>query len=223
MMLIFPLLIALIYYKFGKEKHYVVPKSLSTIPAKRKPWMINMVFKGDAFDFDEDGFYATLLDLDRRGIVKIESTDGTRIMLLDALAKDIDIYERKVLNFLKENSCEGSFFSAQDFEEKVDVLAESNHEIVLGRMHKTLDELLHYINEKEIRNFVRGRGLRTLGLRIEHIFISLVIIFFFAFMLFDLGSLWAVVLLVLILQLFIVAFAPSTLLGDGKRIFTKKT
>jgi len=222
MMLIFPLLIALIYYKFGKEKHYVVPKSLSTIPAKRKPWMINMVFKGDAFDFDEDGFYATLLDLDRRGIVKIESTDGTRIMLLDALAKDIDIYERKVLNFLKENSCEGSFFSAQDFEEKVDVLAESNHEIVLGRMHKTLDELLHYINEKEIRNFVRGRGLRTLGLRIEHIFISLVIIFFFAFMLFDLGSLWAVVLLVLILQLFIVAFAPSTLFGRWKEDFYKE-
>lgn len=56
MMLIFPLLIAMIYYKFGKEKRYVVPKSLSTIPAKRKPWMINMVFKGDAFDFDEDGF-----------------------------------------------------------------------------------------------------------------------------------------------------------------------
>ena len=75
--------------------------------------VVNLVFKGDAFDFDEDGFYATLLDLDRRGAIKIESTDGTRIMLLDAPAKDIDSYERKVLNFLKDNLCEGSFFSAQ--------------------------------------------------------------------------------------------------------------
>lgn len=228
MMLIFPLLVALIYFKFGKEKHYVVPKSLSTIPAKRKPWLVNLVFKGDAFDFDEDGFYATLLDLDRRGAIKIESTDGTRIMLLDAPAKDIDSYERKVLNFLKDNLCEGSFFSAQGFEEKVDLLAESNHEMILARLHKTMDELMHYLNDREIGNFVRGRGFRTLGLRIEAknmimplAFLLMLILFFNPKSL--LTNSWVVVLIVLILQSLIVASAPSALFGKWKEDFYKET
>ena len=227
LMLIFPLLIALIYYKFGKEKHFIVPKSLSTIPAKRKPWLVNMVFKGDAFDFDEDGFYATLLDLDRRETVKIESTNGTRIMLLDAHAKDIDGYERKVLNFLKENSWNGSFFSAQGFEEKVELLAKSNDEIKLGRLHKTMDELMHYINVKEIDNFVRGRGLRTLGLRIDakNIIIPLAFIFMVVLSLNPsklLMNSWAVVFIALVLQSLIVAFAPSALFGKWKDDFYKE-
>jgi uncharacterized membrane protein len=99
LLVLFPFLIALIYYRFGKEKRYVVPRFLSTIPSKRKPWLVNMVFKGDCYDFDPDGFYATLPDMDRRGIIKIETTNGTKIILLDSRADDIDGYERKVLTF----------------------------------------------------------------------------------------------------------------------------
>ncbi len=51
LVVIFPLLLILIYYRFGKEKRYTVPKVLSTIPANRKPWLVNMVFKGDAYDY----------------------------------------------------------------------------------------------------------------------------------------------------------------------------
>lgn len=81
LMLLFPVLVAGIYYLFGREKHYLVPETLSRVPAKRKPWLVNLVFKGDAFDLDKDGFYATLLDLSRREIIKIDSTEGTQIIL----------------------------------------------------------------------------------------------------------------------------------------------
>ncbi len=165
LVVIFPLLLILIYYRFGKEKRYTVPKVLSTIPANRKPWLVNMVFKGDAYDFDPDGFYATLLDLSRRDIIKIDTTFGTKIILLPNMDSDIDSYERKVLDFFKANSSKNTFY-AQGFEESVKALAKSDDEYELARLHKTMDELLHYINEKAVRDFVVGRGLRTLGLRI---------------------------------------------------------
>ena len=45
-----------------------------------KPWQVNLLFKGDALDFDEDGYYATLLELHRRKIISItEKGDGKGI------------------------------------------------------------------------------------------------------------------------------------------------
>ena len=115
LVLIIPLLLILIYIWFGKEKSYVVPKVLSTIPSIRKPWLINMVFKWDAYDFDKDGFYATVLDLYRRDIIKIDTTYGTKIILLPYNDSDIDSYERKVLNFFRANSWKDAFKSSSGF------------------------------------------------------------------------------------------------------------
>jgi hypothetical protein len=54
-MLMAPLL-GVLYVVVGRERRFVVPKYLSTVPNKeRKPWIVNLVFKGDAFDFDENG------------------------------------------------------------------------------------------------------------------------------------------------------------------------
>jgi uncharacterized membrane protein len=49
---LFPVLLGLVYYKHGREKQFTVPKFLSYVPTSRKPWLVNLVFKGDAFDFD---------------------------------------------------------------------------------------------------------------------------------------------------------------------------
>jgi hypothetical protein len=135
------------------------------VPQKRKPWLVNMVFNGDAFDFDQNGFYATLLDLDRRDIIKVDSSDGTRIAILPSKSEDVDAYERTVLDFLKKNSWK-DIFDAQAFEVKVSGWSEANDNDKLARLHKTMDELLHYINESAVRDFVVGRSLRSLGLRI---------------------------------------------------------
>ena len=65
--IILPFLFVLLYIAYGREKPFVVPKYLSTIPnEKRKPWLVNLVIKNDALDYDKDGFYATLLDLHLR-------------------------------------------------------------------------------------------------------------------------------------------------------------
>jgi len=65
--LLVPLLLLLIYYRYGRERKFTVTTYLSTIPNPAlKPWQVNLLFKGDALDFDKDGYYATLLDLHRR-------------------------------------------------------------------------------------------------------------------------------------------------------------
>jgi uncharacterized membrane protein len=73
LILLLPAGLFLIHRRYGREKEYTVPETLSYVPEKRKPWLVNLVFNGDSFDFNENGFYATILDFQRRGIIEIES------------------------------------------------------------------------------------------------------------------------------------------------------
>lgn len=99
-----PFLLLVIYIKYGRERSYTVPRYLSFVPnPARKPWVVNLVFKGDALDFDEDGFYATILDLHRRGKIRIIPRDGD--LLIKIVDKNVDDrYERRVLRFLSRFS-----------------------------------------------------------------------------------------------------------------------
>jgi len=80
---------------------------LSYVPNReRKPWVVNLVFKSDALDFDENGFYATLLDLHRRGKIQITPKEnGLIIRILDSNVEDY--YERRVLRLLRKLSFRG--------------------------------------------------------------------------------------------------------------------
>jgi len=102
-----PLFIALLYMAYGMEKHFIVPKYLSTLPNKKiKPWVVNLVFKRDALDYDEDGFYATLLDLHKRGKIEIKTKKkGLAIKIKNR--RGIDDYEHRVMDFLTEISKKG--------------------------------------------------------------------------------------------------------------------
>ncbi|MDL5501699.1 MAG: hypothetical protein QSU88_00625, partial [Candidatus Methanoperedens sp.] len=40
MVFLFPAMLAFIYYKFGREKSFIVPKFLSFVPRNRKPWLV---------------------------------------------------------------------------------------------------------------------------------------------------------------------------------------
>ena len=97
---VMPIGLYMIWNRVGKEKDYVVPRTLSVIPNKdRAAWVVNLVFKSDAADFDEDGFYATLLDLHIKEKIRIstEETEAT-IEILDD--QGLDRYEDKVMDFL---------------------------------------------------------------------------------------------------------------------------
>lgn len=102
-----PPILILLYVAFGREKRFIVPRYLSTVPNKeRKPWIVNLVFKRDAVDYDEDGFFATLLDLHMRRKIRIDTKNGgLAIRILDQA--DGDIYERRALQFLKDLSKDG--------------------------------------------------------------------------------------------------------------------
>jgi uncharacterized membrane protein len=102
--LLTPVLLLLTYIRHGREKEFVVPEYLSTTPDPRmKPWAVNLLFKGDAKVFDQDGYYATLLDLHRKKLITItEEAGGSNIRIrLNAAASD-DPYEQRVLTFLSE-------------------------------------------------------------------------------------------------------------------------
>ena len=72
-----PFLFIVIYNRYGREKNFTVPAYLSTIPnPSLKPWQVNLLFKDTALEFDEDGFYATLLDLHRRKIITMTEKEG---------------------------------------------------------------------------------------------------------------------------------------------------
>jgi len=104
----FPFVLLFLYIRHGREKNFTVPAYLSYVPNRdRKPWIVNLVFKGDALDFDEDGFYATILDLHRRGKIRVEPrAEGFVIRILDEGSEDLDVYEKRVLKVLKSLSRE---------------------------------------------------------------------------------------------------------------------
>ena len=109
-----PLLLLFTYFRYGREREFTVPEYLSTIPnPSMKPWEVNLLFKGDAMVFDEDGYYATLLDLHRRKVVTItEEQGGGNIRIRLNRSDSADPYEQKVLSFLGEIATEGVVNSA---------------------------------------------------------------------------------------------------------------
>jgi uncharacterized membrane protein len=105
--LLTPILLYAVYYRYGREREYTVPRYLSTVPNReRRPWLVNQIFKSDALDYDADGFYATILDLHRRGIVSLDSKPAGLLIRLVGEGVE-DTYERRVLGFLRSLSVGG--------------------------------------------------------------------------------------------------------------------
>jgi len=103
MVILTPVLLILLYRKYGMEKAFTVPEYLSFTPdPAMKPWAVNLLFKGDAIDFDQDGYYATLLDLHRRGMITIREKPGNKDITITVKEQHSgEPYEQKVLDFLK--------------------------------------------------------------------------------------------------------------------------
>jgi uncharacterized membrane protein len=160
----FPIVVVCIYNRYGKEKDFVVPEFLSFVPKKRKPWIVNLVFNGDAFVFDENGFYATLLDLQRRGFIEIEpyeekgrlrSRRELRIKILK-LGGD-DKYERTVLEFLRRFS-KGRVFDTRRLRAIV-----KKDSVVAEEVASWLDTVMKYRDPHLSKDFVDRTGKKIFG------------------------------------------------------------
>lgn len=232
LVLLFPLALALFYFKFGKEKKFTVPSTLSYVPHKRKPWLVNMVFKGDAFDFDENGFYATLLDLHEQGVIEIDSNAGLKIRLqkdvdaTDTANSEYDDYERSVLSFLKEHSFRGTFDPAS-LEAEVKHLSTS-----IGRgselkvLHDRMNELLRTGDRTAASAFVSGRSLKVFGASGTGYLLRIAFyVLFFAIFLGGISLLENPVIataLILLAQAVVPALASSALFGRWKEDYYKE-
>ena len=97
-----PFILLGVYLRFGREKPFTVPEYLSFTPnTGLKPWQANLLFKGDPLEFDDNGFYATVLDLHRQGkIVVSEKPEGEGVTVRIVSGESTDPYEQRVLNFL---------------------------------------------------------------------------------------------------------------------------
>jgi uncharacterized membrane protein len=103
MVFITPLLLILFHRRYGREKEFTIPEFLSFCPnPTMKPWAVNLLFKGDAVEFDQDGYYATLLDLHRRKVITInEKPDQKGITITVNQRQSEEPYEQRVLDFLQ--------------------------------------------------------------------------------------------------------------------------
>lgn len=169
--LAFPAFVAFVYYRYGREKEFVVPEFLSYVPKKRKPWVVNLVFKGDAFKFDSDGFYATLLDLQRRGFLEIETyEDGTirksKELRIRVLKENGDEYEKLVLAFIKRFSENGVFDT-----KRLKELARKNPSVVSS----WLDSVMNHSDSRISGEFVENKG-KTIFTIISAISVLVVIV-----------------------------------------------
>ncbi|MGQ9479555.1 MAG: DUF2207 family protein, partial [Thermoproteota archaeon] len=153
----YPLLFILIYFLYGREQEFTVPSYLSFVPNKdRKPWVVNLVFKGDAIDFDENGFYATLLDLHLKGKITISEAQGE--LVINIIDENYgDSYERSVISFLK-SLAENGALSTRTIGEKVENLNSSKKYSSLLSLQNSLNKLTHWVDRRVTRIFiVEGR------------------------------------------------------------------
>ncbi|WP_292522102.1 DUF2207 domain-containing protein [Methanoculleus sp.] len=102
LVLLMPFILLGIYLRYGREKPFTVPEYLSFTPnTALKPWQVNLLFKGDATEFDDNGFYATILDLHRqKKIVVTEKPEGGGVTVRIVSGESADPYEQRVLTFL---------------------------------------------------------------------------------------------------------------------------
>ena len=100
-----PFILVLLYLLFGREEQCTVPEYLSMVPDPTiRPWIVNLLFTGDPLDFDENGYYATLLDLHRRGIIRLSLTSPGQVQIRILGNQPLDGYETRVIEFLKDLS-----------------------------------------------------------------------------------------------------------------------
>ncbi|MCQ8894014.1 MAG: DUF2207 domain-containing protein [Methanolinea sp.] len=104
MVVLTPLVLVLLYRKYGTEREFTVPEYLSFTPdPTMKPWAVNLLFKGDPMTFDQDGYFATLLDLHRKKMITIqEKPDGKGVRITVNQETSTDPYEQRILDFLQE-------------------------------------------------------------------------------------------------------------------------
>jgi uncharacterized membrane protein len=220
--LAFPAIAVLIYLWKGREKSYTVPEYLSYVPNKeRKPWTVNLIFHGDSFTIDNNALFATILDLERRGLLELEGEKDNVIIKIKREPKDeeLDRYEELVYNFVKEWS-ENGVLNFKELSEKAKTFDDLTKTSLYDRLN-ALSTTFGWM-KKLAKEYVESG---------DKIFKVLTVSLFFAFLASPLlGSRiydpydekLIVMLFILFVQPLICLLAPSQLFGRWKNDYYKE-
>ena len=215
-----PFLLVGLYFTYGKEKEYTVPNYLSTAPNEnRKPWVVNQIFEGTPVDYDDNGFYATLLDLEmRKKIVFEEKTRGG--LLIKILDRNVqDQYERKVLDFL-DTLAIGNTVDTDEIQKYTEAIkeGEAGFDSLAYKLKIKLYQLTTYADQDVSSDFiVRGRT-RLVPILFLSIIVLVISIISVVTMSFDLISMITipVMSIIILIQSVIAMVFPTTLYGRWK-------
>ncbi len=167
-----PFVLLLIYRKYGAEKKYTVPQFLSYIPNKeRKPWLVNMLYYGDSTVTDQNAFFATLLDMEKRGFLELDTIGGDIKVRIKGKVPQ-DPYERKVLTFLITYA-EGNTFSLEKIENRISELERLKDTESLKRIKADFDSIFSFSDKTLVEKFLTTKGhtlIRIVGLLCIFIF-----------------------------------------------------
>jgi uncharacterized membrane protein len=218
-----PITLLYVYWRHGRERRYVTPRYLSYPPVKRKPWLVNLIFKGDVSDFDENGLYATLLDLHMKGKLNVKVKEpskggesGLQIQVLDP--RGDDEYENMVLKFFSENAFRGTF----DTDEVRGLLEQAKSlehpPSNLLKIKNGLNSLISYRNEETVSAFAysgRKRLMKLLPAPGIPLALSILLMLVYPYVR---GVAWTASTLsaLSLLQLALALAYPSTLFGRWK-------
>jgi uncharacterized membrane protein len=216
--LVVPIWLYRLWRNEGMEQDFVVPRTLSFIPNKgRTPRIVNLVFKKGVSDYDEDAFYATMLNLHIRDKISVTPDEkGARVEILND--KGLDLYENKVIEFIRSISPDG-VITARDMVR----LAETGKSTESGGMklyniQAKYSELTSGTDDDIANEFtVSGRG----KLAKPVVLIFGYIIAMFGIFTFSMLAEWVFLgaagyAIVPLLQIIIAAIFPSTLFGYWK-------
>lgn len=91
--------ILLVFFRYGREKQYPdIPEILHFVPTERKPYLVNHMFAGKPGKIDDNGVLSVLMDLARRGYIRIED----RKIIFTRGPEGLDDYEAGVYALYKE-------------------------------------------------------------------------------------------------------------------------
>jgi len=163
LVLLFPVYFYFFYTMYGREKNFTVPAFLSFVPDKGlKPYLVNLVFNSDATTGDENGFYATLLDLHFRKKILIEDF-GTdlQIKILDDTTSDP--YERAVFRFLKGFTLDKdkTIFSTAVLEHKIKSLYRAKDVYRLKMLKNQMDRIFKYYDRRTVSRYLDTTGKKV--------------------------------------------------------------
>ncbi|UCD44646.1 MAG: DUF2207 domain-containing protein [Candidatus Bathyarchaeota archaeon] len=213
--IVMPALIYIVYYRYGREREYTVPRYLSYVPNReRKPWLVNQVFVKGVLDYDDDGFYATILDLHMRKKIRVTTKPGG--LLIELLDTEVEeIYERRVIGFL-QSLAEDGVFDTDRIEEIIEglKLGEEGAAYVLG-LRNRLVEITTSVDRRAASKFIvqgRGRLLPLVALSFAPLVASIALMATAPFLVRGLLSSF-VLSFVSIIQAVIAVFAPPELYG----------